>query len=97
MLELLKFSLASNHDFVVINGLVVPLGSQVSVGLQSIELPSNEEVLKNFKMLFGIKKKIRAVEEDEPVVAVKDEDELDEDSIEESDSNSEEEIEDDED
>ena len=94
MLEQLKFTLTDAKEFVVLNGLVVPKGSEVSIGLQTIELPSNEDVLKNFKMLFGIKKKMKSIEEEEP--AVHDE-ESEIDSIEESDSNSEEEIEDDDD
>jgi hypothetical protein len=96
MLSNLKFALSSETTFVVIHGLVVPKGSEVFVGLHKIELPSNEDVLKNFKMLFGIKKKVRAVEEEEVVVAPKEEEASEDDSIEE-DSASEEEIEDDED
>lgn len=97
MFSSLKFTLSTNEDFIVLHGLVVPKGSEVLVGLHKIELPTNEDVLKNFKMLFGIKKKVRAVEEEEIIAVLPKDDEASEvDSVEE-DSASEEEIEEDDD
>jgi hypothetical protein len=75
-MEAFKFQLSSSLELEIINGLVVPRGSKVFVGLESVALPSNESCARAFKLLFGIRKRAKIIEEEESVSpAIKKEDE----------------------
>ena len=79
-------------DFIILQGIIVPMGSVVEQGLADVQLPSLEDCSKSFKLLFGIRKKIRVIEEEEPVIL---ESEEEEDSIDEEEEQTEEEEEED--
>jgi len=75
-ITIFKFQLSESTEYEILNGLVVPRGSKVFVGLESVLLPSNESCTRAFKLLFGIRKRAKIIEEEESVTpAVKKEDE----------------------
>lgn len=58
----------------VIQGLVVPVGTIVTKGLVMPKMPTNESAIASLKLLFGIKKHKKIIEEDEsPVRSIKSE------------------------
>lgn len=95
-MEKLSFVLTTCNELEIINGLVVPKGSKVLVGLNCVELPSNERSQKAFKLLFGIRKRPKIVDDEESVAPqiVKEEDSSEEEEISDDEESQEEVIED---
>jgi hypothetical protein len=91
----------SNQGYEIKKGLVVPVGSTVTVGLTEPSRPTVESSTALFKMLFGIRNKKRAVveaDDDEDIIKVDDSDSSDSEASEaESASEDDKEVDDDED
>jgi hypothetical protein len=69
-----KYTLTDSTEYVIVKGLVVPKGSEVTLGIVQKQPPSLEASVASFKRLFGIKRKKHREEEDEPVKVVVEED-----------------------
>ena len=100
----IEYSVGVSSRYTIIQGLVVPEDSVVSVGLQAPKEPlSNEAANALYKILFGIRKRKIIVQNDddeESIVKVVDsesEGSVDGDSADDSDADSEEKVEEDED
>jgi hypothetical protein len=70
-----KYTLTDSTEYVIVKGLVVPKGSEVTVGIIQKQPPSLEASVASFKRLFGIKRKKHRDEEDEPVKIVEEDSE----------------------
>lgn len=77
----IKFELSTSFEFEIISGLVVPKGSKVFFGIETVQVPTNEESTKSFKSLFGIRKRCKVVDEEESVAPIKKEEEESEEEL----------------
>jgi len=63
---MIRFESSMAREYHVLKGIVVPVGSKVSQGIPSIDVPSAESCLSAFKHLFGnIKRKKTTFNEEE--------------------------------
>jgi ribosomal protein S2 len=67
--ETKNISSINEVKFCEINGLIVPMDTIVQTGIDDVKLPSNEESIKAFKLLFGTKKRTKVIEDEDSVVS----------------------------